>query len=115
MNDWRDQEVRNEVRSRDRNEWMQDVRGPNGDGSVTASYLCECGDGECTTRILLTRPEYEAVRRYATRFAVAVDHENPEIDQLVSEGGRYTVVEKIAGMPARIARMTYPRRRVTLS
>ena len=65
MSDWRDQEVRNETRSRDRNEWIAQTRGD-----------------------------------------VALDHENPEVDQLVSEGGRFTVVEKIAGTPARIARET---------
>jgi hypothetical protein len=110
MIDWRDQEARNEVRSRERNDWIEDVRGPNGHGAGAEVYLCECGDGACTQRILLTRPEYEAVRGYPTRFAVALDHENPEIDQLVFEGGRYAVVEKIAGMPARIARQSYHRR-----
>ena len=110
MSDWRDQEVRNEVRSRERNEWLEDVRGANGHGLGAEVYLCECGNGACAQRILLTRPEYEAVRGYPTRFAIALHHENPEIDQLVSEGGRYAVVQKIAGTPARIARQTYRRR-----
>lgn len=107
MSDWTDQEVRNEVRSRDRNEWIEDARGVAADdGSGTEVYVCECGDAACREHISLTRPEYEAVRVYATRFAIAVDHENPEIDQLVSEGQRYSVVQKIAGRPARIARQT---------
>ena len=56
--------------------------------------------------------EYEAVRGYPTRFAIATDHENPEMDQLVSEGGRFTVVQKkIAGSAARIARQTDHRHR----
>jgi hypothetical protein len=110
MSDWRDQEVRNEVRSRDRNERIEDVRGSNGDGPEAEAYVCECGDRACSQRILLTRPEYEAIRRYPTRFAVAPHHENPEIDQVVSEGGRYTVIQKVAGRPAQIARQTYPRR-----
>jgi hypothetical protein len=110
MSDWRDDEVRNEAHSRDRNEWIEDARGPNGDEGAAEVYVCECGDAACTQRILLTRSEYEEVRGYATRFAVALHHENPEIDQVVSEGGRYAVVQKIAGMPARIARQTDPRR-----
>lgn len=60
-------------------------------------YVCECGDATCAERIRLTRQEFEAVRDYSTRFAIAVDHENPEIDQLVTEGCRYSVVQKIAG------------------
>jgi hypothetical protein len=112
MSDWRDTEVRNEARSRDRNEWIEDIRSVMGDGAATDVYVCECGDATCAERINLTRPEYEAVRGYSTRFAIAVDHENPEIDQLVSEGGRFSVVQKIAGRPARIARQTDHRRRM---
>lgn len=55
-----------------------------------------------------------AVRGYSTRFAIATDHENPEIDQLVSEGGRYSVVQKVAGGSARMARQTDHRRRQVL-
>lgn len=104
MKDWRVQEVRNEASLRDRNEWIEDIRVEIGEESGTEVYVCECGDPLCRARISLTRLEYEDVRGYSTRFAIAVDHENPEIDQLVSEGGRYAVVQKIAGMPARIAR-----------
>lgn len=104
MSDWRDQEVRNEASSRDRNEWIEGIRGEMGDQAATEVYVCECGDAACTARISLTRPEYEAVRGYSTRFAIAVDHENPEIDQVVSEAIRFSVVQKIAGRPARIAR-----------
>lgn len=106
MNDWRDQEVRNEARSRDRNEWIEGIRGEMGGEGQTDMYVCECGDATCLEEIRLTRPEYEAVRDYSTRFAIAVDHENPEIDQLVTEYGHYSVVQKIAGRPARIARQT---------
>ena len=110
MSDWRDQEVRNEARARERNEWIEDVRGRVGNEAATGLYVCECGDPACTEHIRLTRPEYEAVRSYSTRFAIATDHENPEIDQVVSEGGRFSVVQKIAGVPARIARQTDRRR-----
>ena len=115
MNDWRDQEVRNEARSRDRNEWIEGIRGEMGDGPPTEIYVCECGDATCVELIRLTRPEYESVRDYSTRFAIAVDHENPEIDQLVIECGRYSVVQKIAGRPARIARQTDRRHRVRVT
>jgi len=112
VNDWRDQEVRNETRSRDRNEWIEGIRGEMGKEGPTEMYVCECGDATCVERIRLTRPEYEAVRDYSTRFAIAVDHENPEIDQLVAECRGYSVVQKIAGRPARIARQTDQRHRV---
>jgi hypothetical protein len=109
--DWRDQEARNETKTRDRNEWIENVRGGMGDEAGPEVYLCECGDPACAQHIRLTRTEYEAVRCYSTRFAIAIDHENPEIDQIVSEGRRYSIVQKIAGRPARIARLTDLRRR----
>ena len=112
MSDWRDQEVRNESRSRDRNESIVETRGAVAlDHENEQFYVCECSDPACRVRINLTRIEYEAVRGYPTRFAIATDHENPEVDQLVSEGGRFTVVQKIAGDPARIARETDQRHR----
>jgi hypothetical protein len=55
MSDWRDQEVRNEARSRDRNEWIEDVRESMGDEVATEMYVCECGDLACAEHIKLTR------------------------------------------------------------
>ena len=58
----------------------------------------------------LTRGEYEAIRSQPLRFAIAVDHENPEIDRVVTENERYATVEKFYGAPMQIARATDPRR-----
>jgi hypothetical protein len=114
MSEWTDREVRNEARSRDRNDWMEDIREAlAGDPGAIETYVCECGDGKCRANIGLTRVEYEAVRAYATRFAIATDHENPEIDQIVSEGTRFSVIQKIAGRPAKIARQTSARYRAS--
>jgi hypothetical protein len=60
--------------------------------------------------IKLTTGEYEAVRDYATRFALALNHENPESEYLVSETANYAVVEKIDGRYRQIVRATDPRR-----
>jgi hypothetical protein len=112
VSDWRDQQVRNESHSRERNEWIAETRSALAlDHAATEVYVCECSDSVCRVRISLTRLEYEDVRGYPTRFAIATDHENPEVDQLVSEWGRYTVVQKIAGSAARIARETDQRHR----
>ena len=112
VSDWREQEVRNESRSRDRNEWIAETRVAVAlEHEIEEDFVCECSDPACSSRITLTRFEYEAVRGYPTRFAIATDHENPEVDQLVSEGVRFTVVQKIAGRAARIARETDQRHR----
>jgi hypothetical protein len=110
MSESSDQEVRNETDARDQNEWIQRIHNHLEDGARMDAYVCECGDAGCSKPIHLTRAEYEDVRGYATRFAIAVTHENPEIDQLLSERVRYSVVQKVAGSPARIARESDPRR-----
>ena len=54
-----------------------------------------------------------AVRRATSvsdDFALALNHENPEIDTLVVENERFATIEKSFGEAARIARATNPRR-----
>ena len=57
-------------------------------------------------KIELTRAEYEEVRSASTHFAVVPNHENPESEQVVSEGSRFAVIDKIEGWSLRIARET---------
>ena len=109
MTDWRTREVGNETRSRDLNEWIEDSV-PGGSNADVASYVCECSDGECDTTIDLTRSEYEEVRAYATRFAIALDHESPDLDVLIAEYAGFAVIRKVAGLPARLAIASDPRR-----
>ena len=73
-------------------------------------YLCECSDRRCADPIGMTRPEYEAVPAVPVRFAIALDHENPEIDRVLIEKPRFATVEKFNGAGARIARASDPRR-----
>lgn len=111
MLDWREKEVWNETVFREMNEWTHDDRDSKTVVDRAAdAYLCECSDSRCSDPINLTRPEYEAVRAVAVHFALALDHENPEIDSVISENERYTVVEKFAASGARIARESDPRR-----
>ncbi len=111
MSDWRDQEARNETVFREMNEWTEEADDlARGLDRAIDSYLCECSDRACTEAISLTRTEYEAIRAFATRFAIALDHENPEIDRVVNENERYATVEKFYGAGAQIARTTNPRR-----
>jgi len=109
--DWRSDEATNQTIFREMNEWtVDDADARVGEQPETDLYLCECGDATCTDPIELSRTEYEAVRSVPVRFAIAVNHENPEVDLLVSESKRYSVVDKIFGAPARIAFATNPRK-----
>jgi hypothetical protein len=110
MRDWREEEVVNEVKMRERNEWILRANDEFAAGHAADAYACECGYGPCTDVVTLTRQEYEGVRVDATHFAIAPDHENPEFELVVFQNDRFAVVEKLLQMPRRIARDTDPRK-----
>jgi len=76
---------------------------------------CECSFDGCPTMISLTRAEYETVRGDGATFAIAIHHENPELDRVVVEHERYAVVEKWMREAGVMARETDPRQRLLLT
>ena len=109
--DWRAEEARNETVFREMNEWTEEADDARlGLERPMDAYLCECSDRRCAATIRVTRHEYEGVRASGVRFVIALNHENPEIDQVISENERFATVEKFYGVPARIARAADPRR-----
>jgi hypothetical protein len=108
INDWREQEVLNETRSREINEWIDESNESSGD--VADPFVCECSDGACISTITLTHLEYEEVRGDGTHFAIATHHESPDLDVLLSERIGFAIVRKLPGMPARLAAASDPRR-----
>jgi hypothetical protein len=110
MEGWQRQEVENETRSREINEWIEARNDERDVDGLLDPFVCECGDSGCAEPINLTRLEYEAVRAEPTHFALALNHENPELDRVVDEHKLFTVVEKWLREAARIALATDPRR-----
>lgn len=108
MTDWREQEVVNETRSREINEWIDESN--QSSVGVADPFVCECSDETCTSTISLTHLEYEEVRGDGTHFAIATHHESPDLDVLLSERVGFTIVRKLPGMPARLAAASDPRR-----
>jgi hypothetical protein len=107
--DWVRVEATNQTRSRTINESIEKTTDALGMHEARDVYVCECSDGECREPIRLTVEEYESVRGESTHFAIALDHENPEIEILVAEHQRYAVVQKTLPLAVRIARETDPR------
>ncbi|HEX5018935.1 MAG TPA: hypothetical protein VFX15_15255 [Actinomycetes bacterium] len=108
--DWREIEAINETIFRDMNEWVEDGNDERlGTHRSMDTYLCECSDRNCSDPISLTRGEYESVRAVPIRFAIALNHENPEIDLVLFENLRFATVEKY-GAGAKIARASDRRR-----
>jgi hypothetical protein len=109
MPDWLEREVMNEVDARRKNEWIEETNDSYGEGAASDEYTCECSDAGCTSTVSLTRIEYEAVRADGTHFAIAINHENPFVDRVVSETERFAVVEKCFRAGRRIAGENDPR------
>lgn len=84
--------ARNQALFREVNERIKEVADPV-DGAV--DFLCECSDTDCTVSTPLTLAEYEAVRSDPGWFFVEPGHEQLEIERVVSESERFTVVEKL--------------------
>jgi hypothetical protein len=89
--------ARTQATTRQINEQIEQAR-PAVEGYIW--ILCECGQLECDRHIAITVAEYEALRADATRFAVVRAHVIPEVERVVEETDRYTVVAKLEGPPA---------------
>ena len=71
--------------------------------------FCECGRSECDRVIAIAIAEYEAIRSDARQFAVIRSHVMPDIEDVVRETERFTVVRKHEGTPAEVAEQEDPR------
>ena len=109
MPSWRDAESGTQARSRNDNESTAQARASAPTNGDMNSFRCECGDEDCLCAIRLTDMEYESVRAYATHFALAPNHENPEREQLIEEHERFTVVETVSRDAVKLARKSDPR------
>jgi hypothetical protein len=108
MSDAHDKDARTQALFREVNEQIeQSPGGTRTDGHDR--FICECGNLDCMQQIELTRAEYEHVRGHASRFIVALNHENPETESIVEQNERFAVVETYAGAASQIARETDPR------
>src|SRR3954470_17390427 len=82
------------------------------DADEALELFCECELGDCSARLSVSHPQYEAVRRFPTRFLVLADHASSEerIVEVLSGSGS-VVVEKV-GIGARTAILGDSRKRV---
>jgi hypothetical protein len=72
-------------------------------------FVCECADPNCTERVVATLAEYEKVRADPTTFLIAEGHEQPDIERVVTDRGRFQVVEKVQAAMRRTVERLDPR------
>src|SRR3954453_1594777 len=97
----------NEATFRKVNEGMEAGQGPEG----RPAFFWEGGRLGCNKLIELTRPEYEAVRSNARRFAILDGHQIEEVEDVVQRTERFIVVEKRGKPRAEIVETTTRRGR----
>jgi hypothetical protein len=100
----------NEVLFREINERIADVAAPQSTfrDDHTYEFLCECSNLGCDLRMRLTLSMYEEIRKDPTQFVVALGHELPEIEIVVTRTDAYQVVRK-QGDAAELAEEKDPR------
>lgn len=109
MTDWHDRAARHRTLVRDANERIstRPVTANHPDG--TDHFSCECDDTACGEMVSLTHRQYESVRASPTRFLIVTDHEDPQIERLITENSRFAIVETLPGTASRIALRSDPR------
>jgi hypothetical protein len=106
--DTRQQRVaKNEALFRQVNERIEEVNESLGADEPT-DFLCECGDENCTAPVSLTLAEYKAIRSNPTHFVIAPGHDTIDVEHVIEENERFSVVEKDRGEAERIAVETDP-------
>jgi hypothetical protein len=74
-------------------------------------FVCECADPSCTERVPATLAEYERVRDEPTTFLILPGHEQRDIEEVVSDRGRFRIVEKVQAAVRRTVIRLDPRNR----
>ena len=101
--------ARNEILFREINERLKEMQETFSVADERTDFVCECGSSECTNRIELSLPEYEALRSDATTFGVVPGHQIEDVEVVVETHDAYLVVRKREGDAATIARAGDPR------
>lgn len=100
--------ARNEAGAREINEQIEESYGSHSLDTYL-SIVCECGLAECDVFLRVTKAEYEDVRSDPRRFLIDRTHLIADVEDVVSETDRFTVVAKREGDAAEVAARTDPR------
>jgi hypothetical protein len=99
----------NEAIFRQVNEQIRGLNRDFGTQENTMTVICECGDADCTERLVLRARDYERVRSDSRHYVIARGHEIPDVETVIEEADGYDVVRKNEGEAAELSRETDPR------
>ena len=100
MNPSRDNRVaRNHALFRDVNERIYSLTEEFGshpaDDGLSLAFVCECGNVNCASQVLVETDDYSRIRSHPAHFVVLAGHELPDVDHVIEENGHYFVVERL--------------------
>ena len=99
--------AKNEAVARKINEQIEQAVESIPPGSLM-HIICECGYEKCDLFIAVTKDEYDRIRNDPRQFCVVGEHVILDVEQIVTENDRFTIVEKRQGTPAEVATRTDP-------
>lgn len=73
------------------------------DSDGKRSYICECPDIDCTQGVLVTRAEFASTRERVCCFLIASSHARAELETVVFENDRFSLISTLDSEPFRIA------------
>ena len=94
--------AQNEAASREANEDVEGTHQIDPPGR-RIQIVCECALDGCGRVIAITMAEYRQIRGDPRQFAIVAEHFIGDIERIVSENDRFTVVAKRQGTPADVA------------
>jgi mannose-1-phosphate guanylyltransferase len=107
MDEREERVAQNEATSREINEKIEQAQTRSPDDYFR--IVCECGRRDCSRVIAISVAEYESVRSDARYFAVVSTHVIADVEEVVRETDRFSVVRKHEGTPAQVAEDEDPR------
>jgi hypothetical protein len=93
----RDRLVKNELAFRDYNNRRVGLEQQTVAANEAVPFVCECGNADCISALMVTVAEYEAAHSTPNRFTVKTGHIYPDVELAVEQHPHYWVVEKFPG------------------
>ena len=96
----------NEALFRTVNESVELLNKTFASSSDTFDIVCECDTASCAQIISVELATYERARADSTLFLIVPGHEDDDVETIVEQHDRFSLVRKRAGFPGAVAEAT---------
>jgi hypothetical protein len=64
------------------------------DDGLSLAFVCECGNVNCTSPVLIETDDYSRIRSHPAQYLVLAGHELPDLERVIEANSHYVVVER---------------------